>query len=887
MTNFSDKTDGTLVELTLLGNDQAYGELVTRHEKAVKGTAYKITGNTYSAEDASQDAFVAAWMKLDSLSDYDKFRAWVCSIARNTAVDLVRRYNATENISLDTGLLSSDIPDCAWEDIERAGDLRDAVARLSEKIREVVELHYFEGYSTKEIAHRLSLPEGTVTWRLSEGRRQLRKGYGIMDKTEYNDKETLVTRVLREVEQLKLWRLKYDKTGFKAEYEAVLKSVENLDDSKEKSHALADVMMMGYWWLPGEKSDEVLAKIKALAEENHNEEVMREVITAEISNNDIKCHFDHSKSVDFIQNNIIPYLKKHSFNKALYSALLTLGIDYHYLGKRKEAKEAYSEIIHNAAKSELCYSSAQARLDYLEKSEGSDPDEYAYFCGANELKRIYNKWFVWNHPGSGNHRLTDCSVLNNMVSADYMFLLDESMKPGDMVKIGNGSLSLLSDNEIITTEAGRFEHCSVFLLDNKWEYDPKTVKTYLCPGVGIVYQECKGENHIVFSLDEYDVTGDGLLPLEEKNKWIYDVRASVPLEAEGKETMEVTFSGKDTAIIKQFFFAKSVSYSDTWTGVLFEMSKSYYKKVNGVGIGELNDVTPLIDKLQTLAEDKSQKRKTAAAISVMRRILDTDPEFNPDFTEKGVWNFYHTYSAKAEKGVVYLGKDNDPFSFEWKDFLGGTNDNMIIQSQKVLYNFLYDILNDGTGCLWSEKWVPGYKEERVFLILYDYKVKLRFIVKEDENVTTQAGTFNNCRHIWFDLSGIPNGCGHDYRGGTMEYWFAPGVGIVQFFRLVRNKEIQDMYWQLTDYSGTGEGYFPLVDGAFRRYEPVDISCGYRAWVEYTFDETEKGFDIIRNACGTLDREGYEEIMRYREQKKAEKEIAEKEKAEQAEEQKAE
>ena len=64
MPNYSGKNDETLVELSLLGDDSAYAELISRHQRAVMGTAYKITENSFSAEDASQDAFVSAWMNL-------------------------------------------------------------------------------------------------------------------------------------------------------------------------------------------------------------------------------------------------------------------------------------------------------------------------------------------------------------------------------------------------------------------------------------------------------------------------------------------------------------------------------------------------------------------------------------------------------------------------------------------------------------------------------------------------------------------------------------------------------------------------------------------------------------------------------------------------------
>lgn len=217
MNRYSDKDDKLLVEMTLLGVEDAYEALVRRHQRAVMGTAYKVTGNRYSAEDASQDAFVSAWMNLSELRDGSKFGAWVCAFAKNCARTLERHYRAAiPDISLDV----SEIQEPAEEDDYFAEDayedMHKAVDSLSEKIREAVSLHYFAGKSVAEIADMLSIPVGTVKWRLSEGRRQLRKGYGMMEKT-YNENESIVARVMRQVEALKLWQLKNDKSGFEEE----------------------------------------------------------------------------------------------------------------------------------------------------------------------------------------------------------------------------------------------------------------------------------------------------------------------------------------------------------------------------------------------------------------------------------------------------------------------------------------------------------------------------------------------------------------------------------------------------------------------------------------------------------------------------------------------
>ena len=181
MNKYHDKDDSTLVQMTLLGDQSAFEELVTRHERAVNGTAYHVTGCKFSAEDATQDAFVSAWMNLSALREREKFGIWVCSIAKNHARTLEEHYRSTvPNISLNE-FENFDIPDTVDSDIFQYADLHEKVDALSEKIREAVKLHYFSDLSIKEIAKKLSISEGTVKWRLSEGRKQLRKGYGIME----------------------------------------------------------------------------------------------------------------------------------------------------------------------------------------------------------------------------------------------------------------------------------------------------------------------------------------------------------------------------------------------------------------------------------------------------------------------------------------------------------------------------------------------------------------------------------------------------------------------------------------------------------------------------------------------------------------------------------
>ena len=86
------RDDKTLVMLTLAGDQNAYEALVRRWEKAVVASARSIIRSQYMAEDAAQDAFITAWMKLDRLMEPEKYGAWVCRIAKNCAKNMIVRF---------------------------------------------------------------------------------------------------------------------------------------------------------------------------------------------------------------------------------------------------------------------------------------------------------------------------------------------------------------------------------------------------------------------------------------------------------------------------------------------------------------------------------------------------------------------------------------------------------------------------------------------------------------------------------------------------------------------------------------------------------------------------------------------------------------------------
>ena len=867
MNKYNEKNDGTLVQMTLLGDSQAFDALVLRHEGAVKGTAYKVTGNTFSAEDAAQDAFVSAWMHLSSLKDPGKFGSWVCSIAKNRARSLVTHYRSvTADISLhlletmDLGAEDASGLDTLTGVVGVAEAMRDEqlhvyVDALSDRIREAIELHYFQGLSVAEIAQRLSVPVGTVKWRLCEGRKQLRKEYGMIEK-EYDENKTLVQRVREQVEHLKLWRIKNDKTGFEPEYRAVLSAVEGLDDSGEKQHMLADVLLLGYWWLPGQANDEVLARIKAAAIASRNESVMQAVVPNEYSK------YKGEERLAFMRDTQIPELEKNGFVKAVGYTWFWYGCYSMDENHTEQGMDAFRKVLELLTPEDVYYANALSSLWTEQKKaaapkiEAFDRDGMAYGTRGEVYQYVGKKLYFWEQPGytrGGTAELNDSLFWNTSLCDGLLY--DPDLFPGQSVKSSDGSMTLtcLENDATVTVAAGTFAHCTVYEMTGNLSYVTYT-KTAFAPGVGLIAQtNTRYSDTHSWELSSYKICGgEGMVPFAPGNRWEYvSVDQDSPYVFAAENYFEVTSYKNGRAVVSNGFFSQVTGYTDTWNGNILNARHNYVYPKDGKWL--LRDVSGIMKRAAELAETKRQKVHTAIATEVMQRIWDTDPDANPDFTEFGRWNFFSSYTLLRDKKGYTCWDGNWRYSFEGKD-MAKCGDYEFC----VLHNHLYSILSDATGYLWCDAWAPGYHSESK-QIEYEgggrRKVDLTLDVLDDCTVTVEAGTFEGCRHISLDLRGL-EGTGWGYRGGKKEYWFAPDVGIVKMTALYKNDTLQDV-WELTEYRGTGEGYFPAEDGMFRRYESKFSGNGVHASVEYTYDLEGDEMVIFRNALGNQDRACWE------------------------------
>ena len=171
----SEADDRVLVAKTLAGDRAAFGELVERYAGQARRVARAVLGDPDDADDAAQDGFLSALVKLAQYDARRPFGPWLMRIVANAATDRRRRRSVRRAEPLDPALVGGGPrPDAAAVQRELGDRLRAALAELPERRRTAVVLFDVEGYSHAEIAGMLGIPEGTVRSEVFHGRRRLR-----------------------------------------------------------------------------------------------------------------------------------------------------------------------------------------------------------------------------------------------------------------------------------------------------------------------------------------------------------------------------------------------------------------------------------------------------------------------------------------------------------------------------------------------------------------------------------------------------------------------------------------------------------------------------------------------------------------------------------------
>ena len=172
--------DAHLIQEALGGDSSAFGQLVSRYQDRLYHAVTHLIGSAEDARDVVQDAFVQAFVKLETFRQESAFYTWLYRIAFNLAVSRRRRQRPTMSVEAareQSGQEPKDTnvgPEARMEQQERAAQVRAALGRLSDEHRMVLVLREMEDCRYETIAEILELPVGTVRSRLFRARMQLR-----------------------------------------------------------------------------------------------------------------------------------------------------------------------------------------------------------------------------------------------------------------------------------------------------------------------------------------------------------------------------------------------------------------------------------------------------------------------------------------------------------------------------------------------------------------------------------------------------------------------------------------------------------------------------------------------------------------------------------------
>lgn len=182
----SPSEDAALMHRIAQGDEPAFDRFYERHKASVYGLARKILGEPAAAEEATLDVFVQIWRHASAYNvQSGSVRTWLLAIARNKAIDRLRRAKAHPDQQAphwDDGDLESisapgDLEEVLAEREQRQRVVR-AVRELPEAQRQVLALAYFKGYAHGQIAQALALPLGTVKTRIRGAMQQLKAVLG-------------------------------------------------------------------------------------------------------------------------------------------------------------------------------------------------------------------------------------------------------------------------------------------------------------------------------------------------------------------------------------------------------------------------------------------------------------------------------------------------------------------------------------------------------------------------------------------------------------------------------------------------------------------------------------------------------------------------------------
>jgi RNA polymerase sigma-70 factor (ECF subfamily) len=170
--------DNGLLRAAGAGDRHAFETLYRRHVGRVYALCLRLTAETHTAEELTQEAFVRAWQRLAKFRGDSLFSTWLHRLTVNVVCDHQRRARPWRKFWVDSDA-NTEVADMPAPSIDVQLDLDAAIQRLPERARTVFVLHDVEGWQHEEIAASTGTAVGTSKAHLHRARQLLREWLSI------------------------------------------------------------------------------------------------------------------------------------------------------------------------------------------------------------------------------------------------------------------------------------------------------------------------------------------------------------------------------------------------------------------------------------------------------------------------------------------------------------------------------------------------------------------------------------------------------------------------------------------------------------------------------------------------------------------------------------
>ncbi len=168
------KDEKKLVEACMSGNSKAQRALYDYYAPRMMSVAIRYMGDTESAQDVLQEAFIKVFTSLDTYTGIGALEGWIRRIVINVALEGLRRNDVLMG-SVDLTEASASTVYPTVMDKLSADELMKIIASLPSGFRTVFNMYAIEGYSHKEIAEALGISEGTSRSQYNRARTLIQK----------------------------------------------------------------------------------------------------------------------------------------------------------------------------------------------------------------------------------------------------------------------------------------------------------------------------------------------------------------------------------------------------------------------------------------------------------------------------------------------------------------------------------------------------------------------------------------------------------------------------------------------------------------------------------------------------------------------------------------